>query len=501
MSLYRHFLIVFSIMVLAVALRSYRISNPVAEWHSFRSADTISVTREYLKHGIDLLRPRYHDLSDIQSGKDNLEGYRMVEFPIIPAFHAWFISFFGLQEHLVLVERSFSIVYSIGTLVSIYALALLLGGSVVSAVGASIFFAVLPYSVFYGRTPLPDLPATFFSTLAVLFAVLFTKKQQLRWLFALSVSIMLAVLIKPFSVFVLPVVGIILLRSFFKIGFSKLLLSMVLIGLSLVPLLIWRTWITGFPEGIPASDWLYNKNNIRFSGAFLYWILQDRISELILGVALLPVVVLGLIRKHTASLILIVWTSSMLAYLWIFAGGNVQHDYYQIILLPILSLLFGFGVKTLVSQSKEFVSRWLLVPMLMLLSLSGLALSWKRVEGYFNVNRWEIVFAGEAVDRLTPSDAKVVAPYMGDTAFLFQTNRTGWPIGFDLEEKISMGATHFVTVDFDDLYHDVAKRYTLIEKTDRYALFDLTSPITQEEDTPVWLDDDSRSIQEDLENR
>src|SRR5689334_19814520 len=79
------------ILIIATVMRLYRITNPLADWHSFRQADTASVTREYVKHGIDLLHPTYHDLSNIQSGKDNPKGYRMVEFPLVNAGTAWVI--------------------------------------------------------------------------------------------------------------------------------------------------------------------------------------------------------------------------------------------------------------------------------------------------------------------------------------------------------------------------------------------------------------------------
>ena len=75
----------------------YRINQTVLDWHSFRQADTASVTREYVKHGMNLLRPRYDDLGSIQSGQDNLEGYRMVEFPIV---QRWFSAdFTHLSQH------------------------------------------------------------------------------------------------------------------------------------------------------------------------------------------------------------------------------------------------------------------------------------------------------------------------------------------------------------------------------------------------------------------
>jgi len=73
------------ICVLGGILRLYQINNPIADWHSWRQADTAAVARNYLRFGMDLLRPKYDDLSNIQSGKDNPLGLRMVEFPIYQA--------------------------------------------------------------------------------------------------------------------------------------------------------------------------------------------------------------------------------------------------------------------------------------------------------------------------------------------------------------------------------------------------------------------------------
>ena len=69
-------------VTLAFAVRLKGFNNPVADWHSWRQADTASVARNFIKYGIDMFRPRYDDLSNIQSGKDNPSGLRMVEFPL-----------------------------------------------------------------------------------------------------------------------------------------------------------------------------------------------------------------------------------------------------------------------------------------------------------------------------------------------------------------------------------------------------------------------------------
>src|SRR3989344_5820515 len=99
------------ILLLALLVRLYRIENPVADWHSWRQADTASVTRTYVDEGINLLYPRYHDISTAQSGMFNPNGYRFVEFPLYNAVHAVFyrlIPTFSLEIWGRLVSILFS---------------------------------------------------------------------------------------------------------------------------------------------------------------------------------------------------------------------------------------------------------------------------------------------------------------------------------------------------------------------------------------------------------
>ena len=66
----------------AFIVRLYRFNGPVADWHSWRQADTSAVSRNFAKYGFDLLHPKFEDISNVASGLDNPKGYRFVEFPI-----------------------------------------------------------------------------------------------------------------------------------------------------------------------------------------------------------------------------------------------------------------------------------------------------------------------------------------------------------------------------------------------------------------------------------
>ena len=162
----------------------------------------------------------------------------------------------------------------------------------------------------------------------------------------------------------------------------------------------------------------------------------------------------------------------------VFAGGNVQHDYYQVLMVPSIAWFVAKGAGLLLRPSQTFYragARTLLV-----VSLAFCwAFSWYTVRTYYWINRPEIVEAGAAADALLPKDAKVIASYNGDTTFLYQTGRQGWPLGFDIDQKIAMGATHYVTVspgDEDGETRALASEYTVLVRNDTYAIIDLTRP-------------------------
>ncbi|MEK7154827.1 MAG: hypothetical protein AAB697_01740, partial [Patescibacteria group bacterium] len=91
------------ILGLGLGLRLYKIDNPIADWHSWRQADTSAVTRNFVKYGVDIFTPRYDDFSDVSgNGFFNSNGYRMVEFPIFNVVHylLYFLvsSFYTLEQ-------------------------------------------------------------------------------------------------------------------------------------------------------------------------------------------------------------------------------------------------------------------------------------------------------------------------------------------------------------------------------------------------------------------
>lgn len=471
------------LLLVALVLRLYRVTNPIADWHSFRQADTVSVTREYVKHGIDLLRPTYLDHSNIQTGKDNPMGYRLVEFPFVNGTIAALVRAVPSLP-LELASRLFSIGMSLIGLVALYGLVKHISGERL-AFWSTLSLAVLPYAVFYSRTTQPE-PTFLALTLVSLYALQrYLQKTNFGWWLLALISLAGAFLLKPFVVFMAPVfIWLTFQKRGLKIFWSFDVLALG--ALSVAPLYFWREWIKTFPTGIPASDWLFNGNGIRFRPAWFRWLFLERITKLILGwvgmiFALLNILDLPKLKSKQWWLqdwsLYAVWWLGILMYFSVMASGNVQHDYYQVMAIPIIVITLARGLLIAEDMLRKLRPRLKpnLVPALGLF-LSAV-LSWHYIGGYFNVNHWEYVEAGKVADQLTPANALVIAPAFGDTTFLFQTNRTGWPIGFEIDDKIAKGATHYITTSYDDEARMLEQKYTTMVKTEKYLLLDLTKPL------------------------
>lgn len=433
------------IILIGFFVRLYKIDNPVADWHSWRQADTASVTRIYIERGVDVLRPRYHDISSIQTGIFNPEGYRMVEFPIYNVIVANLIKFFPVFT-LEVWSRVTIIIFS---LVTCYFLFLLGKKHANSSVGllAALFYAVLPFNIYFTRVILPDPIGVTFAVAGLYF---FSHKKILS---ALLIS--LAFLIKPYFIFYLtPLIPEVLKRK-----------NMAYWFLVFTPFLLWRGWVSQFPEGVPFYTWAFNGDRIRLHPSFFRWILWERLSVLILGIIGLIPFIAAFVKGNRNKFVL-QFLLGMLLYVVVVATANVRHDYYQILVVPAISLALASGSFWLWKKSK-----------LMLLIVVPLTLwiGWQKIEPFYRVNHPELMEIGKEIDHITPKDSLIVAPYNGDTAFLYQMHRRGWPaIDDSIDNIIDRGADYYVSLDLNSQdTQNFSARFVTVKRTDRYIILDL----------------------------
>jgi hypothetical protein len=172
----------------------------------------------------------------------------------------------------------------------------------------------------------------------------------------------------------------------------------------------------------------------------------------------------------------------MLVYISVVATANVRHDYYQTLIIPSIALLMAQGTIALwnVSGFDKYITRIVTVFSIVLALIIGAF----QVKEFYKINRPEIITAGEAVEKISPSDVLVIAPYNGDTAFLYHTKRRGWPVvDRPINELIEKGAEYFVSVDLNHPQTvQYMEDYEVIEKTDSYVIIKLINQVRPEDD-------------------
>jgi hypothetical protein len=480
MSLYQKILITI-VLILGLFLRLYRLDSPVADWHSHRQADTASVTRIFSQNGIDLLHPRYHDLSNVQSGQENPQGWRMVEFPIYNAASVYFHQIF--HSNLEISSRLISIVFSLFSALLIFLICFQLTHCFWPSFFSLTIFLFLPFNIYYSRTILPEPSAVFFMLLTL---YLFPKN-----IYFSAFSLAIAILLKPYTAII--IFPTLLLFSRQKKYFLSLLPFFLI---SIIPFLAWRWWISRYPAGIPSSDWLFNDAttttfpvwfhgyNLTFLNKLVAlrphwwrWLFYDRISNLILGAFGLIPLFLGLAyKKNKTQIFSFSLIIGIFLYFIIVAQGNIQHDYYQVLIVPFLAILSGFGYYYLINFL--FSSKTTAIFLTLIIFIFSLYFSWDQIQGYYQIDRPQIVVAGQKAQEILPKNSLVIAPYTGDTAFLYQTGFSGWPVEiYDIPDKIVAFPNHplyLVSVNYDQYTNSLIAKYPTVYKNNDYIILKLS---------------------------
>ncbi len=460
------------IVILAIAfiLRLYKINRPIADWHSWRQADTAAVSRNFIKEGFNPFIPKFDDMSTQTNGLDNPGRYRFVEFPVYNILVSAVWHFTGINTTYA---RLVTVVITLGSTLALFFLVRRFSGSITALLSA-FFFAVIPYNVFYSSTILPGPLMVFCIICMYLSFAKWLENDKNYLLLGLSIIFAnLAILTWPIALFfMLPVVYLVFDKYKLK-TFGKISLWIFAIA-SVIPFGLWRLWELRFPAGIPNYQFLINEGNIRFKGSFFRWLIAERMGKLILSVTGFVLFALGLVKKPgREKLFYYSWLGSVVLYFSVFASGNVRHDYYQIPIVPILAVFMAVGVKSLFTSS--YFSR-LVGPVAAIASIILMfAFGYFEVRGYYWINKPQIIKAGQAVDRTLPKDATVIAPYNGDTAFLYQTNRHGYPItDRPLEKFIDQGTKYLVSVDVEDAgIRNLAKHCKVLEQTKDYVIVEM----------------------------
>ena len=475
----KDWLIIFLILILALILRLYKIDIPLADFHSWRQADTAAVARNFLRFGFDLTHPRFDDLSNIQSGQENPQGYRMVEFPLYNALFAFLYKVLPIFP-LEVFGRLLSILFALIIIIILYYLTFKEINRV-AAFFSAFTFSIMPFFVFYTRIVLPEPMALGLGMLSIFFLYQFTqtKNKNLMIFFYLSSTLFfsLSILVKPTMIFYsLPLIYLFFKKDSFY--FLERFYFYLYFFVSILPIVFWRIYILNYPEGIPANDWLITSvntatglKNIFFRPAFFRWIFFERINNLIFGGYLTTFFIIGIIIKQKRKFIFSFLASSIF-YLLTFQGGNIQHEYYQTLILPALALFVGAGINFIFENKKLFISPFFIYFIVISLYLFSFYFSFEKIKSNYQYPK-DLIIIANIVQKLTNPDDKIVTDRQGDTTLLYLMDRRGAPAIYkELPELKKLGYTYLVTQN-KDYVDSLKKEYNIVFESNNFWLIKL----------------------------
>ncbi len=474
-NLFRKHWVIILLLLVCIGARSYKLTSPLIEYHSFRQADTAAVARNFARNGINLLDPRYDDISPLQSGIANPEGYRMVEFPIYNALIA-LTNIVVPQVSIVEWGRIWSIISASIIVWCLYHITKKVANHG-AAIIASLVFSVYPFFVFYTRAVLPETIA-----LAVIMMSIYSLvgRVNLTRIIVSTVLFAIALLIKPTTIFYGFTLFVLVMLNYQSTLGRKLLLSALCLIISLIPLVLWRNYILLFPAGIPASSWLITTVNtdkggeyIFFRPTFFRWMLYDRLNLLILGSFALPITVMGLLKQST-SILPVAMLISSIVYVCTFQGGNVQHEYYQILILPTIALFTGMGASYMYEHARGIVGRVTAVLLIAGLLVGGWIFSWDKVHHYY-YSLSDIPRFATIVQSFVKPHEKIVVDTAGDTTALYAFDRKGSPSLFaGASDLKAQGYSYIFTYNLETARNlQIDSTAQVISASDRYVLLKL----------------------------
>jgi len=144
--------------------------------------------------------------------------------------------------------------------------------------------------------------------------------------------------------------------------------------------------------------------------------------------------------------------------------------------VPIGAIFLSIGLVSLIKGIPNNLARIWTIPVAFMLLLLTFYFTFKVDKEFYKINNPAIVEAGKVADKLLPKNAIVLAPYNGDTAFLYQINRGGFPFVYlPVKEMVAdYGVTHYVSTTKDAKTTWVMRHFQPLLESDQFIIVDLT---------------------------
>jgi 4-amino-4-deoxy-L-arabinose transferase-like glycosyltransferase len=440
--------VVVVILILAVAARLILINQPYVDHWSWRQSDVAGIARNFYDGGFRFAYPQI-------DWAGNATGYVGTEFPILPFVAAICYKFAGIHEW---IGRSQAVILFAVSLPFFFLLVREIFGST-AAVWATFFFSFTPLNIFAGRSFMPDVPSLSLAIIGLYFFLRWTHDQKWTPFFAAAIAISLSILIKVTSIVIaapllyLAVAAVCDRRRNKERRFSKPLgrsaafarlrraegergplnfgahrapLQLIaFVAIALLPSAIWYWHAYQIAQRFYPHHF-FGAGGIRIESFSWYWhvVWQTAVSSLtpVLAITALVGLFVPQSRDRKYSRLFHWWLVAVILFIVAIGYGN-RHRWYQLPMVPITAAFAGAACSFFASK---LPSRSAAIILSILLVSSFAILSYVHVRPLYESSAAQLRNAGLALNKITPSDALIVAADMGDPTLFYYSQRKGW---------------------------------------------------------------------------
>ena len=458
-------------LLLGLVLRLHGIHNPLLDHPSWRQGDTASIARNFAAL-------RYNPLFPQTNYDGPPPNYVELELQIVPFLAATLYKIFGVHE---VFGRLLTIAFSLGTVAAVGLFARRLFASGVAGAAAALIFAILPGSMYYGRTFMPDTTMVFFLSAALYATWRWFEDHDgaLDRVWQPAVLALAAFLAKPVALLAaVPIAAMGIARHGTRATLSRAS-TWVYAAIAVLPLAayLWFEhaiaewhWASGITSKHVVPSLVQALSSPAAFAAKLtafyrewHFLWQTMLGPVGCFLALAGLALLAM-RAMRGGVVLWSWLAAVAVYGYLVVTVEPV-DYYLYPVLPLAALLGGGAVAWLYERAKPTTAperaAWLVAGAIVL--AGSTLVDRHRVAPYY-AWRTGVYEQARALDHGLPKGVLVVMGHY-DPSILYYINRYGWeedPLvwtPFDEESAIKKGARYFIDVEparlrrNADLYH------------------------------------------------
>jgi len=482
--------LVIALWIFAVAVRLILIDQPYVDHWSWRQSDVAAIARNFFEYGFRFGYPQI----DWAGGS---AGYVGTEFPILPFLAAICYKFAGIQEW---IGRSQSVIFFAISLPFLFLLVReIFDGT--AAIWATFFYAFAPLNIFAGRSFMPDVPSLSLGIIGLYFFLRWLRDRKTAPFYLAAIAISLSILIKATSVVIAaPLAYILVGRLCQTPGVSQKRPTMyrgiaLFAAITLLPAAAWYWHAHQIAERFYPHHF-FGAGGVRLESFWWYWDIaqQTATSSLTPILAILALIGLFVAPRGKFGCLFDWWLAAVCLFVIAVGYGN-RHPWYQLPLVPITAAFAGASCAFFESKIS---SRVAVVALSILLASSFAIVAFLYVRPLYESSAAQHRYAGLELNKITASDALVVAVDGGNPAIFYYAKRKGWHFleqnGIyggspknsqqaisDLERLRRQGATHLVfttntfwwSESYPELTQHLSETATLLEATPEFKIYTL----------------------------